>query len=73
MLCFEAANMAVPVLLPDLRLLSRQSFGWKDGSVGVFSVWDERELRISRCPGWLVGWLVGFWNHLFFFWKGFFC
>jgi len=32
MLCFEAANMAVPVLLPDLRLLSRQPFLW----------WSER-------------------------------
>ncbi len=31
MLCFEATNMAVPVLLPDLRLMSRQSSGLDEG------------------------------------------
>lgn len=32
MMCFEATNMAMPVLLPDLRLMSRQPFLW----------WSER-------------------------------
>lgn len=59
MLCFEAANMAVPVLLPDLRLLSRQSFGMK--------VLDERFGEMS----WLAVWLVGLGTTFFLFGRDF--
>ena len=70
MMFYEASNMGLPVLLPDLRLMSRQPSSCKYGTLtlrsaklasrqlnGIKPVWQGKP-DVSRMSFGFVGWFV---------------